>query len=99
MADLYTTSQAMINYWQAYQVQYLLKRIQNNLALINTPPNALTITVVGGNLFALAAQYYGDASQWALIAQANNLIDPMIVGVMTLLIPPLNGIDTGGIIQ
>ncbi len=99
MADLYTQSQNMINYWQAYQMQYLLQRIQNNVLLVNTPPNALSITVVGGNLFALAAQYYGDASQWALIAQANNLTDPMIVGEQTLLIPPLNGIDTGGIVQ
>lgn len=99
MSDLYTTSQNMVNYWQAYQAKYLLTRIQKNISLVNTPPNAIVINVVGGNLFALAAQYYGDAKQWALIAQANKITDPMIVGEMTLLIPPLNNIDTGGIIQ
>lgn len=88
----------MTTYWQSYQLQFYLQRIQRNLALINSAPNAQVITVIGGNLFALAAQYYGDASQWALIAQANNLTDPNLSGVNTLLIPPLNNQDTGGIL-
>jgi hypothetical protein len=89
----------MAIYWQMYQMQFLLERMQNNINLINSVPNAKLIKVIGGNLFNLAAIYYGDASQWALIASANKLVDPMIVGVQDLLIPPLNNQDTGGILQ
>jgi nucleoid-associated protein YgaU len=53
-----------------------------------------TITVAGGNLFAIAAQQYGDATQWYLIAAANGLKDPFLNGVVTLSIPPAQ--TTGG---
>ena len=89
----------MLLYWQLYQVQFFLERIQRNLSLINAAPNAQVVTVIGGNLYNLAAQYYGDAKQWTLIAQANNLTDPMINGSATLLIPPYNNQDSGGILQ
>ncbi len=89
----------MIAYWKLYQIQFYLERMQANINLINAIPNAQLVTVIGGNLFNLAAIYYGDASQWALIADANNLSDPMIVGVQNLLIPPLNNQDTGGILS
>lgn len=59
--------------------------------------NKLTITVAGGNLFALAAQYLNDATQWIRIARANNIIDPMLVGVVTLIIPPIDPSAGGGI--
>jgi len=52
------------------------------------------ITVAGGNLFALAYQYLGDATQWNRIASLNGLSDPQIVGVVTLKIPPVDA--TGG---
>lgn len=57
------------------------------------------ITVAGGNLFAVAAQQLGDATQWIRIAQANNLTDPMLVGVVTLSIPQPDPSATGGIPQ
>lgn len=56
-----------------------------------------TITVAGGNLFALAAQYLGDATQWIRIAQLNNLSDPMLSGLVTLRIPDVNPNMGGGI--
>jgi hypothetical protein len=56
-----------------------------------------TITVAGGNLFALAAQYLNDATQWIRIAQANNLSDPVLQGICTLVIPPVNEAAGGGI--
>ncbi|HQT66019.1 MAG: hypothetical protein B7Z78_06340 [Rhodospirillales bacterium 20-60-12] len=59
--------------------------------------NKLMITVAGGNLFALAAQYLNDATQWIRIARANNIIDPMLVGVVTLIIPPIDPSAGGGI--
>ncbi len=56
-----------------------------------------TITVVGGNLYQLALQYLNDATQWNRIAQANNLIDPMLTGINTLLIPSTDTTAGGGI--
>jgi hypothetical protein len=56
-----------------------------------------TVTVAGGNLFALAALYLNDATQWIRIAQANRLSDPQLTGVNTLIIPPVNPAAGGGI--
>ena len=56
-----------------------------------------TVTVAGGDLFTLALRYLGDATQWNRIAQANGLIDPMITGVNTLQIPPVDPAAGGGI--
>ena len=55
-----------------------------------------TITVAGGNLFALAARYLNDATQWIRIAQANNLSDPIISGVVTLVVPAVDPNAGGG---
>lgn len=46
-----------------------------------------TITVAGGNLFRVAAEELGDATQWLRIAQVNGLSDPMLSGLLTLMIP------------
>jgi len=55
------------------------------------------VVVAGGNLFALAAQYLNDATQWIRIAQANNLSDPVLSGVTMLVIPPVDSTAGGGI--
>ncbi|WP_297490626.1 hypothetical protein [Acidocella sp.] len=55
------------------------------------------VVVAGGNLFALAAQYLNDATQWIRIARANGLSDPLLLGVNTLVIPSLNPTAGGGI--
>jgi nucleoid-associated protein YgaU len=57
------------------------------------------IQVAGGNLFQIAAQYLGDATQWNRIAALNGLYDPMITGTVTLLLPPYNpNAGNGGIL-
>lgn len=56
-----------------------------------------SITVAGGNLFAIAAQYLGDATQWIRIAQLNEIADPVLVGVTTLAIPPADPNAGGGV--
>jgi hypothetical protein len=56
-----------------------------------------TVIVAGGNLFALAALYLHDATQWIRIAQANGLRDPMLSAVQTLIIPPVDPSAGGGI--
>ena len=55
------------------------------------------VVVVGGNLFQIASQLLGDATQWIRIAQLNDLSDPMLSGVQTLLIPDLNPNAGGGV--
>ena len=55
------------------------------------------ITIVGGNLYTLAAQYLNDATQWIRIAQANNISDPVLHGINILLIPQVNAAAGGGI--
>jgi len=58
------------------------------------------IVVTGTDLFTLAAQYLGDATQWIRIAQINgNIIDPFISNLTTLTIPDVDLSQTGGIVQ
>lgn len=57
---------------------------------------AMVVTVMNTNLFALAAKYYNDATQWILIARANGLSDPFIAGPVVLVIPD-NTAATGGL--
>jgi hypothetical protein len=56
-----------------------------------------TVTVIGGDLYSLALQYLGDATQWNRIAQLNNLVDPVLAGVTTLQIPSVDSTAGGGI--
>ena len=56
-----------------------------------------TITVAGGNLFSIAAAELGDATQWIRIAQLNNIDDPFLNGLVTLLLPDPDLSATGGI--
>jgi hypothetical protein len=56
-----------------------------------------TLTIVGGNLFQLAAQELGDATQWIRIAQRNDILDPVISGPVSLLIPDPIAYTGGGI--
>ena len=56
------------------------------------------ITVAGGNLFAIAWEQLGDATQWIRIAQLNDIADPWIDGVRVLRIPALDPNAGGGIV-
>jgi hypothetical protein len=56
------------------------------------------ITIVSGNLFQVAAQYLGDATQWIRIAQLNRLSDPMIANATTLVLPSIDRTAGGGIV-
>ncbi len=56
-----------------------------------------TLTVAGGNLFQIAAVELADATQWIRIAQLNNLSDPVLPTVTTLLIPDVDPNAGGGI--
>ena len=58
--------------------------------IVTSRVTAQTITVAGGTLFQIAALYLGDPTQWNRIAALNNLIDPVLTGVVTLNLPPFD---------
>jgi nucleoid-associated protein YgaU len=45
------------------------------------------IHTINPNLLVLAAQYYGDATQWRLIGNANGIADPQPIGSFNITIP------------
>lgn len=56
-----------------------------------------TITVAGGNLFRIAADELGDATQWVRIARLNRLKDPVLSGVVVLKLPARDASAGGGV--
>jgi len=54
-----------------------------------------TVTIAGGDLFRLAMEELGDATQWVRIARLNGLEDPMLTGLNTMMIPP-RGLEASG---
>ena len=58
-----------------------------------------SIKVGGGNLFQVALQELGDATQWNRIAELNGLIDPFITGIVTLQIPKNDPNAGGGVYE
>lgn len=57
---------------------------------------AVKVIAMNANLFALAAKYYNDATQWVVIARANGINDPFVLGQRALVIPT-NVQATGGL--
>lgn len=63
-----------------------------------------TLTVTGGDLYRLALQNLGDATQWNRIVQANlnpaggPPMDPVLTGIVTLNMPSVNPDATGGVL-
>lgn len=55
------------------------------------------VVVAGGDLFRIAARQLGDARQWWRLAQANDLVDPLLSGVLTLVVPEQNAGLTSGL--
>ncbi|MDY7525482.1 hypothetical protein [Sphingomonas sp. 10B4] len=74
-----------------------LGRMAVNVAAMSSGSSSLTL--VGGNLFQIAAAQYGDAMDWAALAQANRLTDPVLSGVTTLVIPPKPSSNGGGVLN
>ena len=58
-----------------------------------------TILQAGGTLFHVAASELGDATQWLRIARLNGLSDPVIEGVVRLVLPPRDPQAGGGIAE
>lgn len=72
-----------------YEYHAIMGRMSANMMVLGANgPTAKTITIGGGSLQQVAAQQYGDATLWPIIAQANNISDPKLNGINTLIIPP-----------
>lgn len=55
------------------------------------------IPTAGGNLFRIAVEQLGDATQWIRIAQLNGIADPVLLGLTTLKLPGPDPAAGGGI--
>jgi LysM domain len=85
---------------QLYVLQNILIEMQKNIEFIETGQTGQTIYANNINLYQLAAKYYGDATQWTTIAQANGLSDPFIPAGQTVkLIIPSSSSPSGGILD
>jgi hypothetical protein len=78
-----------------YTLHNVLGRMATNIAAIGQ--SGAWVTQSGGDLYRLAERAYGDATEWATIARANGLTDPVLSGLNTILVPPLSG-DTQGVL-
>ena len=83
--SLSAQSSNMTQFNALLQLGSIAGRMSANLGAISTSSN--TVTTAGGNLFSIAQQQYGDATQWTGIAKANGLTDPFVQGTQTLTIP------------
>lgn len=70
-----------------YQMQSVLGRVQKNVSAGPTAGGIKTITTTSGNLINIASDVYGDATQWLGLAKANNLTDPKLTGIQTIVVP------------
>jgi hypothetical protein len=75
---------------QLLTLQGVLSRISTNIGTIGSASK--TVTVVGGNLYDMAAKYYKDATGWVAISKANPALggDPNINGTQNIALPPTN---------
>lgn len=71
---------------QLYGLQSTLGRMNGNIGLLGSG-SGHSITVFGADLQQLAVKYYGDVTQWPVIAAANNLRDPVVSGQANIVIP------------
>lgn len=84
-----------------YLLNNLLIEIQKNLNFLLQGTQGTIISVNGANLFQLAEKYYNDWTLWTAIANANNLIDSIVLpnDAPINLIIPQNPKNTGGVLQ
>ncbi|NRH24657.1 hypothetical protein A8L51_12780 [Pantoea stewartii] len=70
-----------------YRLQEVLGRLNKNVSAGQMSGGIRAVTLSGGNLYQVASEQYGDASQWISIAEVNHLTDPQLSGIHTLKIP------------
>ncbi|MBM2884107.1 hypothetical protein JFK97_06855 [Chromobacterium phragmitis] len=70
-----------------YELQSVLGRIEKHVLAGPLASGTASVVTSNTNLQSLAAQAYGDQSQWTRIAAANGMTDPNVAGVQTVVIP------------
>lgn len=85
IAGLQAQQIAMANVSACFQIGALCGRMTKNLTAIGASETVLN--VAGGNLFAIAAEQYGDATEWTTLAKANGLTSPFLDGAQSLAVP------------
>lgn len=78
---------AMTDEENLYSLRGVLGRMKTNATV--SASAGKKITAMNTTLYRVAADEYGDASQWEVIAKANRLTDPVITSAITLSIPEL----------
>jgi len=61
--------------------------MQRNLVTISQPITSKIVPMSSGNLYQVAAEYYGDPYKFNIILDANNLKDVQIKSFINLIIP------------
>jgi hypothetical protein len=61
-----------------------LGRMASNLTNAST---GQVVTMGAGNLYTVAAQQFGDATAWPVLAAANGLKDPQLSGINSIIVP------------
>ena len=56
-----------------------------------------SVTVIGSNLFQVAADQFGDSLQWVNLARENGLSDPFLNGTTILRIPAADPLFADGV--
>jgi hypothetical protein len=84
-----------------FQLQQIMTLFTKNLLLLSSPQNFQTLTTFNADLYRIAAESYGNAALWTVIAQANNLTVPFVNGQVTLIIPatPAPSANTDGVLD
>jgi len=96
MIDPNVASAEILERANLYRMQAILETMVVTTEQTKGTADAPTITVNNDSLYRIAAEFYGDASQWTIIADANGLKDPQLYGTVTLIIPEWDGNDRGG---
>lgn len=70
-----------------YSLSNVLDRVNKNVRTGQTADGVKTVTLSGSNLYQVASDQYGDATRWDSLAKVNNLSDPNLSGVNTIVVP------------
>jgi hypothetical protein len=82
---------------QLINLDCTLGRVEANVGSVGSGVRQVSVT--GGDLYSLAAQYLGDPMAWPALAAANGLSDPQLSGLTTLIIPPISTTPGTGILN
>ncbi len=87
ISNLLTQADQVTKIPALYNMQSVLSRLNKNVQSGQTADGVREITLSGGNLYQVAADQYGDASLWGSLASANNITDPQLTGINTIIVP------------